>query len=172
MGMRVNLLCDKLEIERKNPTINITLNKIQQPPIWYRRLEQTNKNMIKNIIGKSTLSSKELEDAIQDNIGAKREDIKKLLTWWFSSDVQNPTSVYAGVSWIAGKWQAELLQDKKKYYGGLFDNEKDAAMKVDELSDQFCMNFCDKLCAEDKNPKNNVNLNEINSLVLLFLSVF
>ena len=58
-----------------------------RPPIWYARLDQANKNMIKKIIGESALSSKELEYAIQDNIGAKRDDIKKLLTWWFSSDV-------------------------------------------------------------------------------------
>ena len=81
-------------------------------------------------------------------------------------EVQNPTSDYAGVSWIAGKWQAELLQDKKKYYGGLFDNEEDAAMKVDELCDQFCMKLCDKLCAEDKNLRNNINLNKTMQVII------
>ena len=29
-AMKVNLLCDKLEIERKNPTIDIDLDEIQQ----------------------------------------------------------------------------------------------------------------------------------------------
>jgi len=159
-AMSVNLLCDKLEIERRNPTIDIKLNTIKQPPIWYTRLEHTNKNIIKKIIGESTLSSMELEDEIEDNTRATRHDVKKLLTWWFSSDRQNPTSDYPGVSWVAGKWQAELLKDKKRYYGGLFDNEKDAAMKIDELCDQFCTELCDKLCAERKNPRNSINLNE------------
>ena len=60
---------------------------IYEAPIWYTRLEQVNKDFIKEIIGESTLSSKELEDQIIDNTGATRDDIKKLLTWWFSSDV-------------------------------------------------------------------------------------
>ena len=60
---------------------------IYEAPIWYKRLEQVNKDIIKEIIGESTLSSRELEDEIMDNTGATRNDIKKLLTWWFSSDV-------------------------------------------------------------------------------------
>merc|ERR1712034_231670 len=62
-AMKVNLLCDTLGIERKNLTINVELDEIQQ--------------------------------------------------------VQNLSSIYIGVSWRRDvkKWQAQLLNNKKKYYG-------------------------------------------------------
>ena len=52
-------------------------------------------------------------------------------------EIPNQTSQYIGVCWNARekKWQAQLTDDKKKYYGGLFDNEKHAAMKVNLLCD-------------------------------------
>ena len=60
---------------------------IYEPPIWYTRLKQVHKNLIKEIIGGSTSSSKTLEDEIMDNTGTTRSDVKKLLDWWFSSNV-------------------------------------------------------------------------------------
>jgi len=50
--------------------------------------------------------------------------------------VQNQTSKYNGVSWIkeSKKWMAQLVHtDGKKYYGGLFDNEEQAAESVNRL---------------------------------------
>ena len=57
------------------------------------------------------------------------------------SEVPNKTSIYAGVSWKKDnkKWQAQLAYNKKIYYGGLFDNEEHAAMKVNLLCDKFEM---------------------------------
>ena len=78
----------------------------------------------------------------------------------FMCEAPNPTSSYPGVSWIAGKWQAELLVDQKKYYCGLFDNEKDASTKINNLRDKLCMELSENLCAERKNPINITNLNE------------
>ena len=54
-----------------------------EPPRWYARLKQVHKDVIKKIIGESTSASKELEDEIMDKTGTTRDDIKKLLDWWF-----------------------------------------------------------------------------------------
>merc|ERR1711925_69896 len=68
--------------------------------------------------------------------------------------VPNQTSKYNGVSWHKDKkkWQTQFMYNKKKYFGGYFDNEEQAAMKVNLL--------CDKNGIERKNPmidqENNV----------------
>jgi len=89
-AMRVNLLCDKYGIQRKNPMIVIEPDKIHQVP--------------------------------------------------------NQTSKYTGVYWHkdAKKWQTRLMHNKKRYSGGYFDNEEQAAMKINLL--------CDKNGIEHKNP--------------------
>jgi len=98
-AMKVNLLCDKYGMERKNPTIEIELDVIQQ--------------------------------------------------------VENQTSKYAGVCWhkCAKKWKAQITHDKKEYYGGLFENEEHAAMKVNSL--------CDRLGIEHKNPTIDIEADKI-----------
>merc|ERR1711925_31129 len=75
-AMKVNLLCDKYGVERKNPTIDMKL-----------------------------FGAHELQE--------------------------NLTSQYIGVSWDKNykKWQTELMHKEKKYSGGVFDNEEQAAMK-------------------------------------------
>merc|ERR1712034_102767 len=50
------------------------------------------------------------------------------------------------------KWHAQLMHQHKKHYGGLFDNEEDAAMSVNLL--------CDDYEVERKNPKINLKLFE------------
>ena len=49
------------------------------------------------------------------------------------------TSKYSGVSWNQNlkKWYAQLAHNKKKYYGGYFDNEEYAAMEVNLLCDKY-----------------------------------
>jgi hypothetical protein len=98
-AMSVNLLCDKLEMERKNPTININDTTFQP--------------------------------------------------------AQNKTSKFYGVSWHTDskKWQVQLMNNKNLYYGGLFDNEEQAAMKLNLL--------CDEYGIERKNPTININPNAI-----------
>jgi len=58
----------------------------------------------------------------------------------------NQTSKYIGVSWnkYAKKWKTELSHNKKKFYGGYFDNEVQAAMNINLL--------CDKYKIKRKNP--------------------
>jgi hypothetical protein len=77
----------------------------------------------------------------------------------YSCEVQNQTSKFHGVCWHKDnkKWQAELRYNKKNYYGGLFDNEEQAAMKVNVL--------CDKCGIERKNPKININPNAIQQVI-------
>jgi len=83
-AMSVNLLCDELVITRKNPTIDIKLDVIQQ----------------------------------------RKEKISK----------------YKGVHWQKEnkKWCAEIkLKGQTRQYGGIFDDELDAAKKVNELCKEF-----------------------------------
>ena len=72
-------------------------------------------------------------------------------------EVKNHTSIFAGVSWNKNKrvkkWQATLQHNKKKYFGGGYDNQEHAAMGVNLL--------CDKLKIERKNPTIQIKLNEI-----------
>merc|ERR1712034_253944 len=53
--------------------------------------------------------------------------------------VQNKTSKYTGVCWNMHykKWQAQLGHNKKQYFGGYFDIEDHAAMKVNLLCDKY-----------------------------------
>ena len=69
-------------------------------------------------------------------------------------EAQNKTSKYTGVSWHKDKksWQANLMHNKKNYFGGYFDNEEHAAMKINLL--------CDKYGIERKNPMIVINLYE------------
>jgi len=64
--------------------------------------------------------------------------------------LKNKTSIYIGVHWHRDnkKWQASLMHKKNLYQGGHFDNEEQAAMKVNL--------FCDKFGIERKNPSINI----------------
>ena len=53
-----------------------------------------------------------------------------------------------------------MTHKKKKYYGGLFDNEEHAAMKVNLL--------CDKYGIERKNPMIDINPNVIKQVIHSF----
>jgi len=58
----------------------------------------------------------------------------------------NQTSQYNGVYWHKNnkKWEAMLMHNKKRYFGGSFDNKEQAAMSVNLL--------CDKMGKERRNP--------------------
>merc|ERR1711925_11576 len=63
--------------------------------------------------------------------------------------IPNKTSVYTGVCWNKdkNKWRAQVTHNKKRYFGGYFDHEEHAAMKINLL--------CDKIKIERKNPEIN-----------------
>jgi hypothetical protein len=67
---------------------------------------------------------------------------------------KNQTSNYTGVHWNRNtkKWQAQLAHNKKRY-GGYFDHEEHAAMKVNLL--------CDKYKIKRKNPMIDIDLDGI-----------
>ena len=74
----------------------------------------------------------------------KNKDITKAL---FFCEIKNQTSKYKGVCWSKDrkKWRVDLMHtDKKQYFGGYFDNEEHAAMKVNLI--------CDKYGKKRKNP--------------------
>merc|ERR1712034_4280 len=98
-AIKVNLMCDELEMDRKNPMIKMELGSIEKVP--------------------------------------------------------NKTSIYTGVSWYKdrNKWRVDLIHNKKRYSGGLFDNEEQAAMKVNLM--------CDELEMDRKNPMINIRTNAI-----------
>ena len=84
---------------------------------------------------------------------------------FFFCKVQNPTSKYRGVSWKKSEkcWQVQLQHNKKKYFGGYFDNEEHSAMKVNLI--------CDKTEIERKNPMINIDLDGIQKVIhLLFIA--
>ena len=83
----------------------------------------------------------------------------------YSCEAQNKTSKYTGVCWKKnGKgWQAQFKRKGKDYYGGLFDNEEQAAMKVNLM--------CDELEMDRKNPMINIRLNAIQQVMYLIHTI-
>ena len=82
----------------------------------------------------------------------------------YFSKVQNHSSKYTGVTWNqqSKKWKAQVTHDYKPYHGGYFDNEEQAAMKVNLL--------CDTLDIERKNPKIKIEMDEIQQVThILFI---
>jgi len=169
-AMKVNLLCDKYEIERKNPTIDIKLNETQQKnqtskftgvswlkyrKKWQAQLVHDTKTYYGGIFDNEEQAAMEV-NLLCDKYEIKRKnltiDIKPNV---MQQNFRNKTSLYNGVSWNKKdkKWQVQLTHNKKKYHGGLFDNEEYAAMEVNLL--------CDKYEMERKNPTINTKPNAI-----------
>ena len=84
---------------------------------------------------------------------------------FYFCEVQNQTSKYVGVCWNKNrkKWETKLKYKKKQYYGGLFDNEEHAAMKVNLL--------CDEFETERKNPTIWIKPDIMEQLVIHSLSI-
>ena len=61
------------------------------------------------------------------------------------------------------KWKTQVAHNKKKCYGGLFDNEGHAAMKVNLL--------CDKFGIKRRNPMINLKPDVIQQVINLFEKV-
>ena len=73
--------------------------------------------------------------------------------------IPNKASRYIGVYWNKNRkiWKVELKYNKKRYYGGCFDDEEHAAIKVNLL--------CDKFEIERKNPTVNLELDVIQKVM-------
>ena len=77
--------------------------------------------------------------------------------------IQSTTSKYEGVSWNEKRklWQAEFYINGKKGKS-YFENEFDAAKKLNKL--------CDENCVPHKNPETDGVLNE--KVIWIFLFIF
>jgi len=157
-AMSVNKLCDQYAIARKNPTIDIKSFKAHQVQkstsqyigvCWNRKSKKWHSHVRFNEkVYYGGLFDNEEDAAMKTNLlcdkfGIRRKNPavdKELFI------VPNQTSQYFGVSLhkATKKWETKLTHDKKQYFGGLFDREEDAAMKVNLL--------CDKLGIKRKNP--------------------
>jgi len=172
-AMKVNLLCDKLEIERKNPTINIKSNTIQQKSqtskftgvSWHIDSKKWQSKLMhnKNYYYGGKFDNEEQAAMNVNLLCDKLEMERKNPTINIKSNTieqKNKTSIFNGVCWNTKKhkWQAELKYKRKNYYGGQFDNEEQAAMKVNLL--------CDKCEIERKNPTINIKSKTIQQMIM------
>jgi len=167
-AMKVNLLCDKFDIERRNPSINIKLNAIQEKNKTSIYAGVSWNNNKKKWEAHSRYNKKKCHGGLFDNEEHAAMKVN-LLCDKCGIERKNPTininpnaiqqknqtSKFYGVCWHKDnkKWRAQLVHKKKIHFGGYFDNEEDAAMKVNLL--------CDKLEMELKNPSVNTNDNTI-----------
>jgi len=163
-AMSINLLCDKHGIERKNPTINIKTEVIQQARNITARAEHSTKFQTQlsdknNTYHSAYHDTQENVDMsanlLCDNLDMKHKNPIIDIEWNATQIVRNQTSNYIGVSWItnSNKWKAEMTHNGKRYYGGSFDDEEDAAAKINQL--------CDISGIERKNSIDILNLNKI-----------
>jgi len=165
---KVNLLCDKFEIERKNPTVNLELDVMQKVKSetskyngvcwdknckkWRADLKHTDR---KQYFG-GYFDTEEYA-AMKINLLCDKYEIQRKnplinIKPDAIQKIPNQTSIYTGVTWNKkGKcWQTQLQHNKKHYYGGLFDKEEHAAMKINSI--------CDTMKIQHKNPEINKNI--------------
>jgi len=136
-AMKVNLLCDKYEIERKNPMIEIKLDAVQQVEnqtskyigvCWHKKAKKWKAQMTynkKEYYG-GLFESKEYA-AMKVNLLCEKLKIERKnptinIEPVKIQPVQNQTSKYTGVFWnkYQKKWKAELQYNKKKILWKIF----------------------------------------------------
>jgi len=157
-AMKVNLLCDKYETDRKNPTITVApdeIKQVQNPTSKYFGVnwDNTKKKWRPHLIHNSKryyggYFDNEKHAAMRVNLLCDKCEIqRKNPTIDIDLDSikqlkqkrENQTSNYKGVCWnrAAKKWQTQLNHNEKKYHGGYYDKEENAAMKVNLLCDKY-----------------------------------
>jgi len=160
-AMKVNLLCEKYGEARKNPSIIIEPDAMQQFPNqtsqyrgvswkkdnkkWQTHLMHNKKKYQGRYFDNEEQAAMEV-NLLCDKLGIKRKNSMVIIEPDAMQQVSNLTSQYIGVSWHKGnkKWQATLMHKTQEHYGGYFDKEEYAAMKVNLL--------CDKYGIQRKNP--------------------
>jgi hypothetical protein len=164
------LLCEKLKIERKNPTINIEQVKIQ--PVqnqtskytgvfwnkyqkkWKAELQYNKKKYSGKFFENEEHAAMKVNSLCDEFRIERKNPMITIEPDAIQKQFKNYTSIYFGVSWKKDikQWRSQLTVNKKKYYGGHFDKEEDAAMSINLL--------CDKFEVERKNPTINTELFE------------
>jgi len=182
-AMSVNLLCDKYEMARRNPMINITADVIQQQlwknqtsiyngvcwhkdaKKWQARLMHNKKSYLGGLFDDEEQAAMSV-NLLCDKYGKERKNPMIIIEPDKMQQVVNPTSKYTGVCWHKGnkKWQTQLKHNQKFYYGGYFDNEEHAAMNVNLL--------CDKYEMARKNPMINIKEDVIQQLLKNHTSIY
>jgi len=175
-AMKVNLLCDKYKIKRKNPMIDIDLNttiqKIQNKTSIYTGVSwnRDKKKWETSLTYKKTKYyggdfDNEEHAAMTVNLLCDEYEIKRKNSMididlnTIPQKFKSQTSKYTGVSWNSNikKWKSQLYHNKKEYHCGYFDNEKHAAMSVNLL--------CDEYEIKRKNPMIDLKLNAIKQVL-------
>jgi len=153
-AMKINLLCDKYELGRKNPTIDVKLFEAYQAQnlssqyigvSWHKNAKTWNAQLMhKGKTYYAGTSGTEKDAAMKLNLLCDKLEIKRKnsmidIELDTIPQVHNQTSKYAGVTWRKSNkcWQAQLQHNTKQYHGGYCDNEEHAAMKVNLLCDKF-----------------------------------
>jgi len=156
---RVNQMCDEFQIKRKNPNIDAS----PQPKIkhgiseykgvfyhvgnskWAVDFKVNKKRHYGGYFDEQIEAAKRVNQ-LCDELGIPRKNPEV-------NAIPNPkipsrtTSQYKAVSWNtnAKKWAVYFTIHKHTYYGGYFDEEIEAAKKVNQL--------CDELGIKQKNPQ-------------------
>jgi len=165
-AMKVNLLCDKCKILRKNPAININPNEIYQKSKtskftgvnwntenkkWFVQLMHKRKKYFGGYFDDEEHAAMKV-NLLCDKLEMERKNGTININPNSIQQMKSKTSKFTGVYWTKNKkWFAQLMHNRKKYYGGYFDNEQHAAMKVNLL--------CDKLEMKRKNHTINIKFN-------------
>jgi len=162
-AMSVNLLCDKIGKERKNPMIDIGTDAMKKQfqnqtsqyngvcwnnneKKWHAKLKHNKKTCYGGYFDNEEQAAMSV-NLLCDKIGIERKNPNVIMEpEEIQHQFQNQTSQYNGVCWNKDKkkWQAKLKHNKKTCSGGYFDNEEEAAMSINLL--------CDKIGKERKNP--------------------
>jgi len=163
-AIKVNLLCDKYGIERKNPTIVIDLDESVKNQTskyngvcwnanakqWQVQLGHNQKQYYGGNFDNEEHAAMKV-NLLCDKYGKERKNPTINIDSDLIQEIKNTTSIYIGVNWNKDckKWLVQLKDKGKTYYGGLFDIEDHAAMKINLL--------CDKIKIQRKNPEINID---------------
>jgi len=169
-AMSINLLCDKYEVERKNPTIDIKLFEPYQAQIlssqynavywnedkkrWQVQLTYNKKRFFGGLFDNEKHAAMKV-NLLCDILGIERKNRMIDIEFDTIRQVHILTSQYIGISWNKShkKWIARLTHNGKRYCAGVFDDEKHAAMKLNLL--------CDKFGIQRKNPMIDIEFDAI-----------
>jgi len=151
---KVNDLCDKYDVAHKNLGLmrNIhetNVTKIKHSTSQYKGVSWSTyaKNWSASVFWKyvkyrgggyrTELDAAKKVNQICDELGIERKNSG--IGAMPNSKITYSTSQFKGVSWStnAKKWSAVVYWKTKKYHGGYYENEIDAAKKVNQLCDEL-----------------------------------
>jgi len=146
---RVNQMCDESQIERKNPNVDASPKlKTRNPTSEYKGVSwrtRDRKWTVNICIHKIKYYAGDFDEEIEaarkvnqicDGVGIKRKNPQVNAT---PNVKARKTSEYKGVCWSKRerKWAVHVSSHNHKYFGGYFDEEMEAATKVNQLCDEI-----------------------------------